>query len=70
MAPKNLPPASKDEPELDLIRSLANILDETGLSEIEMERKGVKLRVARSITAAVHAPVVHHAPASTAPAPG
>ena len=68
MAPKSPPPASKDEPELDIIRSLAQILNETGLSEIEMERKGVKLRVARSIMAAGHAPMVHHAPPAPAPA--
>ena len=69
MAAKITPPA--DEPELDIIRSLARILDEIGLSEIEMERKGVKLRVARNMTvaAAVHAPIVHHAVPAVAVVP-
>ena len=56
---------SKADPELDLIRSLAGILNETGLSEIELDRKGTRLRVARSITVA--APVQHHAPMTSAP---
>lgn len=33
--------------EQDLIRELAKLLDETGLSEIEVEREGVRVRVAR-----------------------
>ena len=31
----------------DLIRELAKLLDETGLTEIEVEREGVRVRVAR-----------------------
>ncbi len=44
--------------ELDLIRSLAGILNETGLTEIELEKQGIRLRVARTVTvaAAVAAP--------------
>jgi acetyl-CoA carboxylase biotin carboxyl carrier protein len=34
----------------DLIRSLAGLLDETGLSEIEIEQAGLRVRVARQIT--------------------
>ena len=33
--------------EQDLIRELAKLLDETGLSEIEVEREGLRVRVAR-----------------------
>ena len=33
----------------DLIRELAGLLDETGLSEIEIEREGVRVRVARRV---------------------
>ncbi|MEZ5851806.1 MAG: acetyl-CoA carboxylase biotin carboxyl carrier protein [Hyphomicrobiaceae bacterium] len=40
----------KEFAERDLIRELANLLGETGLSEIEIEREGLKLRVARQIT--------------------
>jgi acetyl-CoA carboxylase biotin carboxyl carrier protein len=46
-----------------LVRRLAAILTQTGLSEIEVERDGLKIRVAREITAA---PV--YAPAPLAPA--
>ena len=35
--------------EQQLIRELAALLDETGLSEIELERSGLKVRVARNI---------------------
>jgi acetyl-CoA carboxylase biotin carboxyl carrier protein len=51
-----------------LVRRLAGILNDTGLSEIEVERGDLKIRVARTITAA--ATVVHAAPAPiAAPAP-
>ena len=33
-----------------LIRELAGLLEETGLSEIELEREGVRVRVARQVT--------------------
>jgi acetyl-CoA carboxylase biotin carboxyl carrier protein len=36
----------------DLIRALAKLLDETGLTEIEFERDGARVRVARQLTAA------------------
>lgn len=47
----------------DLIRELATLLDETGLTEIEIELDGRRFRVARgvSVTAAAHAPA-HAAP--------
>ena len=54
-------------PELDLIRTLADILNETGLSEIELEQKGSRVRVSRTMTAV--ATVQHQAPAHHAPAP-
>ena len=40
----------KDKPAIDheLIRELARLLDETGLTEIEFERDGQRVRVARS----------------------
>ncbi|HEY2177519.1 MAG TPA: acetyl-CoA carboxylase biotin carboxyl carrier protein [Caulobacteraceae bacterium] len=34
----------------DLVRELADILNETGLSEIEVEREGQRIRVARSVS--------------------
>jgi acetyl-CoA carboxylase biotin carboxyl carrier protein len=42
-----------------LIRGLAALLDETGLSEIEIEQKGLRVRIARNLTiAAAVAPSV------------
>ena len=35
-----------------LIRELAELLEETGLSEIEIEREGMRVRVARQVTVA------------------
>ena len=43
--------------EQQLIRDLAALLDETGLSEIEIERSGLKVRVARAAQIAAAAPV-------------
>lgn len=47
------------------IRQLAEILTDTGLSEIEVEQDGLKIRVAREITATYAAP----APMMQSPAP-
>jgi acetyl-CoA carboxylase biotin carboxyl carrier protein len=49
----------------DLIRELARLLDETGLSEIEFERDGARVRVARQAPVAAPiavAPLVASAP--------
>ena len=53
-----------------LIRELALLLDETNLTEIEIERAGLRVRVARniSIAASVPAMVAHTAPAASAAA--
>ena len=51
----------------DLVRELANLIADTGLSEIEVEKGDLRIRVARTITAAVTVPVA--APAPLAPAP-
>ena len=55
-----------------LVRSLASLLDETNLTEIEYENEGTRIRVARQITysaavAAPYAPAM--APAAPAAAP-
>ena len=51
---------NKPRPGLDAqsIRELADLLTETGLTEIEVEQGGMRLRVARQV-----APVIAHAPA-------
>ena len=51
--------------EHQLIRDLAELLNETGLSEIEIEKSGLKVRVARSVSV-VSAPIP--APAAAAAA--
>ncbi len=50
-----------------LIRELAEILDDTGLSEIEFEKSGLKIRVARELSAQPIAAVPLAAPAAAAP---
>jgi acetyl-CoA carboxylase biotin carboxyl carrier protein len=56
----------------DLVRELADILDETGLSEIEVEREGLRIRVARGLgpgAMQTYAAPPVAAAAPTAPAP-
>ena len=61
------PSAPKEKPadERELIRELAMLLDETNLTEIEIERAGLRLRVARNISIA--APVSYQAAPAAAP---
>jgi acetyl-CoA carboxylase biotin carboxyl carrier protein len=49
-----------------LIRELALLLDETGLTEIEIERAGLRVRVARNISIAASMPPGFQAAASAA----
>ena len=67
------PKAPADPIDARLVRKLADILTETGLSEIEVEHGGLKIRVAKQLAAVhhvtAHAPVAHAAPAAAAPAP-
>jgi acetyl-CoA carboxylase biotin carboxyl carrier protein len=65
---------AKNSPDVDAeaIRELANLLTETGLSEIEVEKDGARLRVARQIggiVAAAPTPVQAAAAPAAAPAP-
>jgi acetyl-CoA carboxylase biotin carboxyl carrier protein len=50
----------------DLIREIASLISETDLTEIEVEKGDLKIRVARQITVA---PVVQHVAAPVAAAP-
>ena len=50
--------------DVDLIRQLADVLDATHLTEIEVEDGDRKIRVARKISAAAAAPVYVPAPAA------
>jgi acetyl-CoA carboxylase biotin carboxyl carrier protein len=62
---KVTPKAIVRSPELILIDNLADILNSTGLTEIELEQKGVRVRVSKSTITHVSAP----APAAPAAAP-
>jgi acetyl-CoA carboxylase biotin carboxyl carrier protein len=54
----------------DLIRRLANLLSETGLSELEIEQDNKRIRVARQINIAATAPIAAtQSAAAAAPAP-
>jgi acetyl-CoA carboxylase biotin carboxyl carrier protein len=66
-------PAQKPEVDRELIHDLAKLLDETGLTEIEIERDGVRVRVARGreISHVIGgASVAASQPAPAAPAAG
>jgi acetyl-CoA carboxylase biotin carboxyl carrier protein len=64
--------SSKSAPvgDRELIRELATLLDETNLTEIEIERSGLRVRVARNVSVAAAVPTVTQtaAPASIAAA--
>jgi acetyl-CoA carboxylase biotin carboxyl carrier protein len=66
------PKATADTFDARLVRKLADILTDTGLSEIEIEHEGLKIRVAKTLTAApvtyAAAPVAAAAPAPVAAA--
>ena len=57
--------APADQIDTRLVRKLADILTETGLSEIEVEHGGLKVRVVKTLTAAT---VQYAAPAAAAAA--
>ena len=65
MPPTKKAPAKSalSDPDLALIASLAEILNDTGLSEIELDRKGTKFRVAKQLTAVAQVASAHPAPA-------
>ena len=63
------PKAPADPIDARLVRKLADILTDTGLSEIEVEHGGLKIRVAKTLTAAPVQYAAAPAPVSYAPAP-
>jgi acetyl-CoA carboxylase biotin carboxyl carrier protein len=64
-------PADKSSKNDDsaLIRELALLLDETSLTEIEIERAGLRVRVARNISVAASVPSAYVPAAAAAPSP-
>ena len=64
--------APKAKVDHELIRELARLLDETGLTELEIEQEGLRVRVARQAAhVAASAPIHAHVPPPpvSAPAP-
>ncbi|MGW8207111.1 MAG: acetyl-CoA carboxylase biotin carboxyl carrier protein, partial [Hyphomicrobiaceae bacterium] len=55
---------SKGSAEREMIRELAELLNETGLSEIEIEKSGLRIRVARQLAISNVAAPVAAAPAA------
>jgi acetyl-CoA carboxylase biotin carboxyl carrier protein len=70
--PDDKPAAKSKSDDSALIRELALLLDETSLTEIEIERAGLRVRVARNISIAASMPanvqLAPSAPAAAAPA--
>ncbi|MBN8970008.1 MAG: acetyl-CoA carboxylase biotin carboxyl carrier protein [Rhizobiales bacterium] len=63
------PEKTKQSDEREMIRDLAALLDETNLTEIEIERAGLRVRVARNISVAAAVPAAYQAaPGAAAPA--
>ncbi len=60
--------STKSNDESKFIREMAELLSETNLSEIEVEREGLRVRVARQLVAAPAAIAVAPAAAPAAPA--
>ncbi|MBX9911123.1 MAG: acetyl-CoA carboxylase biotin carboxyl carrier protein [Beijerinckiaceae bacterium] len=58
--------ATKSPIDPELVRELAQLLNETDLTEIEVEKGDLRVRVARTITATVQVPAAHAAPVAMA----
>jgi len=70
MSKTQAPQLERDEsPDARLVRELAGVLNDTGLSEIEVERADIKIRVAKTFVAAPIAMTAAAAPAAHAPPP-
>ena len=63
------PKAPADPLDARMVRKLADILTETGLSEIEVEHSGLRIRVAKTLVGAAPAAYAMAAPAAAVPAP-
>ena len=61
---------AKREVDEELIRRLAGLLDEIGLTEIEYSERGWSVRVSRAAKGAIAAPAGAAEPGATAEAPG
>jgi len=60
--------ATKNPFDPELVRELAGLISETDLTEIEVEKGDLRIRVARQVTQTVHVPAAAPAPAAATPA--
>lgn len=67
--PKALQKKSAAGIDADFVRELASVLAETGLTEIEIERGDLRLRLARTAVSPVMAPAMHTHVVSSSPMP-
>ncbi|CCD91629.1 acetyl-CoA carboxylase, biotin carboxyl carrier protein subunit [Bradyrhizobium sp. ORS 375] len=67
MAPQPDDKTTAKSEDSQLIRELASLLDETSLTEIELERAGLRIRVARNVTVAAAVPSAIPAAAAAVP---
>jgi acetyl-CoA carboxylase biotin carboxyl carrier protein len=67
--PTKIKTGNETREESDVIRELAALLDETRLTEIEIERDGLRVRVARNVTVGAAVPAAYQAAPAPASAP-
>ncbi|MDR6304656.1 acetyl-CoA carboxylase biotin carboxyl carrier protein [Nitrobacter vulgaris] len=67
--PTKIKTGNETREESDVIRELAALLDETRLTEIEIERDGLRVRVARNVTVGAAVPAAYQAAPAPAAAP-
>ena len=67
--PTKIKTGNEPREESDVIRELAALLDETRLTEIEIERDGLRVRVARNVTVGAAVPAAYQAAPALAAAP-
>ncbi len=58
--------ATKSPIDPDLVRELAELLNQTDLTEIEVEKGDLRVRVARSLATTVHVPAAAPLPVAVA----
>jgi acetyl-CoA carboxylase biotin carboxyl carrier protein len=61
--------AAKSPIDSDLVRELANLIGETDLTEIEIQKGDLRIRVARNVTASVQVPMMAQSAHMMAPQP-
>ncbi len=61
---------TKSNVDQELIRELANLLGETGLTEIEIEQEGLRVRVARNVSVSASVPASPQLRLQAEPDPG